>query len=174
VTFLRSAPTRALRANKTVVSPAKASADCVIVVARVLLDERGECHGTAEDDGGDGRGDHPGTFARTCKALVRTLTRAFVLAQLGHVGLHRAGRRGGATFTPQLLDQPVRAHRLAGMDHQAGQQPAPLSTAQVDYPTGARHLERAKDPKIHRHPLPRPLAGEAAPIVSAATRQTPH
>ncbi len=98
------------------------------------------------------------------------------LAQLGYVGLHRSRGTVGAVI-PQLLDQPIGAYRLASMDHQARQQTPALSTAQVEGPVRAEDLERAKDPKLHRHPLPRP-SGRAsrrvdrslAPQLSAADR----
>ena len=79
----------------------------------------------------------------------------------------------GAAVSPQLLHQPVRAHRLAGMDHQARQQPPSLGPAQVEGARRPHDLERAKDPELHRHPLPRPLrvGKPSVKIISATTRR---
>jgi hypothetical protein len=49
------------------------------------------------------------------------------LVHLGHVGLHGPHRPTGPAVKPRLLDQPVRAHRLARVGHQACQEPAPLA-----------------------------------------------
>jgi len=54
------------------------------------------------------------------------------LPQLRHVRLHCPGGTVGASFDPYLLPQPVGAHWLPGMDHQARQQPPPPFIRQVD------------------------------------------
>jgi hypothetical protein len=71
------------------------------------------------------------------------------LAELGHVRLHGPRRTLTVAFAPQLGDEPVSAQRLPGVNHQAGEEPAPLSPAQRDGSRGPRDLKWAKDPKIH-------------------------
>jgi hypothetical protein len=53
------------------------------------------------------------------------------------------------------------------MGHQARQQTAPLRTAQIDGPRRPDDIERAKDPKLHVHPLPRDAPAEAHPTVQS-------
>jgi len=87
------------------------------------------------------------------------------LAQLGHVGLHGADRTG-ATVAPQLAHQAVGADRLARVGDQVRQQAPPLHASQFEASGRTGDLERAKDPKVHRHTL-------LSPVIGSRTSPTP-
>ena len=50
---------------------------------------------------------------------------------------------------PELVDQPVRAERLVGVEQKQGQQGALLAPAERDHAALVEGLERAKDAEVH-------------------------
>ena len=72
------------------------------------------------------------------------------LAQARHVHLHRLGRARRRVLAPQRERQPLRAHRLVGMQQQNGEQRAWLDAAQGERAALAAHFQRAEDPELHR------------------------
>ena len=86
-------------------------------------------------------------------------------AQLADLGLQRVSRVRRLPVTPQRVDQPVGADRLAAMQRQQGQQRPLLGAADSERHAPVRCLELAEQPHVHdlhRTALTRPPLGGAA------------
>ena len=66
------------------------------------------------------------------------------------VALDRLRRAGRRSVAPQLVHQPRRRHDLAGVQQQDAEQRLLLGGAEVDGGAVLGHLERTKDPELHR------------------------
>jgi hypothetical protein len=71
------------------------------------------------------------------------------LAQPRHMDLDGLGRRGGRVLAPELLDQPVGAERLVGVQHQHGEQRTLLAPSERDFTALVEDLERSEDAEVH-------------------------
>ena len=115
-----------------------------------LGDPTGHGHGALESLGIDVCGsDLERVAARTSLEASAILEE---LAKLGHVGLDRAVRAVRGLLTPQLVHQEVGAQRVARVDDQAGQEPAPLWSTNGELSTRSDDFERTEDPELHTHP----------------------
>jgi hypothetical protein len=61
----------------------------------------------------------------------------------------RPGRRG-RTLAPQLVDEPVGRNRLAGMQHQQGEQGPSAPPGERYSPSPVQDLRRSQDSELHR------------------------
>jgi hypothetical protein len=96
------------------------------------------------------------------------------LVHLGHVGLHGPHRPTGPAVKPRLLDQPVRAHRLARVGHQACQEPAPLALRRSMTPADPTTSNEPKDPKLHRHRSPARRSGRRPDVIGGRWHRSVH
>ena len=71
------------------------------------------------------------------------------LPQPRDMGLQGLGGRRGRTLSPQLVDQPLRAQRLVGMQQQQREQGALLAPAERHHATVVEDLEGPEDAEIH-------------------------
>ena len=71
------------------------------------------------------------------------------LAQPRDMDLHGLGRRGRRLLAPELLDQPVGAERLVGVQHEHGEQRALLAPSERDFAALVEDLERSEDAEVH-------------------------
>ena len=71
------------------------------------------------------------------------------LAQAGDLHLHRLGGVRRWTLAPELVDQPVRAERLVGVQQQQRQQRPLLAPAERDRAALVEDLERAENAEVH-------------------------
>jgi hypothetical protein len=67
-------------------------------------------------------------------------------AQLGHLRLQGVPGRGGGIVAPQVLDQPLGGHRLAGVQGQPDEQLGGLAGWHRERPAVAPDLERPEHP----------------------------
>ena len=86
--------------------------------------------------------------------LVLAAARGEHLAQLRDVDLERSSRRWRRILAPEPLDQPVRRHRLAGVEGQHGEQGARLSAAQGDPAPTDVGLDGSQDMNVHLNVAP--------------------
>src|SRR5215204_282996 len=71
------------------------------------------------------------------------------LAQAGDVNLHGLGRGGRRALPPELVDQPVGAECLVGVQQKQRQQCALLAPAERDRAALVESLKRAEDAEVH-------------------------
>ena len=86
--------------------------------------------------------------------------------------LQGLGSGRGRTLSPQLIDQPLGAQRLVGVNHQQRQQRLLLGAPNRDTTLFIENFERSQDAKFHA--IAGPLLAQTYPhALSCANDRTP-